>query len=54
METIYIVLLTPEHAPLDAPKLARLCEYHYLQAASCLMIRRVVSVGTEGECNFCS
>lgn len=64
-DTFYVVAMTREHAPMEKPTLTSLCEYHYLQAASCLMIRRVLVIrsrvlDTEDgaseslECKFCS
>lgn len=60
-DMFYVVAMTPEDAPTNKPVLATLCEYHYLMACSCLMIRRVLAVRSRecvdmepAECKFCS
>lgn len=62
--TFYVCNITPEHSPWSTQTLAILCEHHYLQAASCLMIRRVLAVRSQEldldgvtdtvTCKFCS
>lgn len=50
----YEVLLTPEDEPTAKPMRVWLCEHHYIMAANCLMIRRVLNTWVEAECKFCS
>lgn len=54
-EKYYAVLITPEHQPTATPEKMCLCEHHYLMAASCLMIRRVLDVDQSrfNLCHFC-
>lgn len=52
-DTYYVVMLTSEHSSEMPPSRMILCEHHYLMATSCLMIRRVINVRSEGTCKFC-